>query len=255
MKTQNSTRTIASGLLVQVFRAVDFGTALACSLLLASVWVAPLQAQIPPPGAIFDLATTSQHTGVLTSYQQFSTSFVAAPNTTSTTVSFAFREIPAYFAIDDTWVSNVTTSGGNLLLDPGFETAVVDQNVPFQWHRWIQPIDVTAIGVVASLYSNNGCPPNASHGGQNFWCDGSVQGYDAIYQTIATTPGDTYKVTFWLGDNSNKVPKNPGIDMLVYATQGLPEGTQSITPEPGTLALFGSGVLGLCGVLRRRLRG
>ena len=69
------------------------------------------------------------------------------------------------------------------------------------------------------------------------------------------TAGHTYDVSFWLGDNSGAVPSNPGIDMFVYATQGLPDGTQSPAPEPGTLALFGSSVLGLGGILRRRLLG
>ena len=36
---------------------------------------------------------------------------------------------------------------------------------------------------------------------------------------------------------------------------GTPQAFLGATPEPGTLALFGSGVIGLSGLLRRRLRG
>lgn len=38
-------------------------------------------------------------------------------------------------------------------------------------------------------------------------------------------------------------------------TLGTPQAFLGSTPEPGTLALFGSGVIGLSGLLRRRLRG
>jgi len=205
----------------------------------------------PPPGAIFDLAATPLGGNILSSYQSFTTSFVAAvPNTT---ISFAFREVPAFFAFDD---ASVTTGGGsNLLVNPGFELATVGQNVPTDWGRWIQPQDVSAIGVVASNGSPGGCPPNGAHGGSQFWCDGSVEGYDAVFQTIATTVGQTYDITFSLGDNSNEAITNPTIDMLVYATNGLPTGTVPVgAPEPASLLLLGSGVLAAA-VFRRRRNG
>jgi hypothetical protein len=52
-------------------------------------------------------------------------------------------------------------------------------------------------------------------------------------------------------------------DVLLYTpiagsqsgTLGTPQAFLGSTPEPGTLALFGSGVIGLSGLLRRRLRG
>jgi PEP-CTERM motif len=52
-------------------------------------------------------------------------------------------------------------------------------------------------------------------------------------------------------------------DVLLYTpiagsesgTLGTPQAFLGSTPEPGTLALFGSGVIGLGGLLRRRLRG
>ncbi len=222
-----------------------FRGAIGFAVLGAAMLISPTKAnaQNPPPGAILDLATTSEHTGVLSSYTLFTASFTA--DSSSTYVSFAFREIPAYFALDDTSVTAMGSST-NLLGDPGFETATVGQNVPTGWNRWIQPIDTSAIGVVAAGASSS-CGPNAAHGGSQLWCDGSVQGYDAVYQAVATTAGQTYNVSWWLGDNSGTVPYNPGIDMLLYAGDSIPVGTVPIggAPEPASIGLLMAGIGGL----------
>ena len=98
------------------------------ALLVAGAMMVPNQAfatspGAPPPGYIRDVATV--HPGVLSSYTQFSTSFVA--DATSEYVSFAFRETPAYFAFDDA-VVNLVGGSTNLLSDPGFESASDGQN-------------------------------------------------------------------------------------------------------------------------------
>ena len=222
---------------------------LASSLLFAAMAVAPLRAQNPPPGWIFQLAGQGQ--GVLSTYQQYTTTFVATSN--QTYVSFGFREVPDFFAFDDASVTDVTHPSGNLLTDPGFEGALLNQEVPTGWGRWIQPIDTSFVGLVAGT-GGSACAPNGPHGGSGqFWCDGSVQGYDGLFQQLATTPGDHYTVSFWLGDNSNQVPVNPTIDMFVWAGDSLPSGTEPL-PEPSSLALFGTGALGLAGVIRRKLK-
>ena len=230
-----------------------FGTVALGTLFVAAGFVAPTRAlaQNPPPGAIFDLATSPQNSGVLSTYKDFTTSFTA--DSSSTYVSFAFREIPAYFALDDVSVTAMGSST-NLLADPGFESATPGQNVPTGWGRWIQPIDVSAIGEVASNSAAYGCPPNVAHSGTQFWCDGSVEGYDAVYQAVATTAGQTYNVSFWLGDNSGSAPYQPGIDMLVYAGDSIPVGTIPVgTPEPGPLGLLAVG-LGTVVFLGRKYR-
>jgi len=238
---------------------------LSVGLALALVGGSPANAQNPPAGAIFDLSTSSQLAHpVLNTYQLFTTSFVGDGNTEY--VSFAFREAPAYFSFDDASVS--AGGGANLLVNSSFEQGAttgpsdVGSNYPDNWGRWIQPVDTSAIGQVDS--TGYGCGANA-HSGVQFWCDGSVEGYDGIYQAIATTSGTTYNISFWLDDNSNRAIVNPSIDMLVYAGDQIPVGSTSIappppptggssTPEPASLAMMGGGLAALGLLLRRRKR-
>jgi hypothetical protein len=215
-------------------------------------------AQTPPPGAIFDLAVTHPTPLSSTVYQQFSTTFVATA--TSEYVSFAFREVPAYFGFDDV---SVVLQGGttNLLADPGFESdtsANVGTNFPVGWSRWIQAVDTSAIGVVAGAGNNTSC--SGPHTGSFFWCDGSVEGYDALYQLVTgLTPGSTYVVTFWLTDNSDEAITNPTIDLLVYAGPTLPTGAVTIgttptAPAPKGLYLVLLGLMALAFYQWRKTR-
>ena len=215
----------------------------------------------PPPGWIFELFAV--HPGALPTYTQFSTSFTGTGNTEF--VSFAFREVPAFFAFSDPIVAASTAPATNLMGNPNFAGAVFGQNCnhgnslgcPPGWGAWITPEDVSAIGVIATNSSTYGCNVG-SHNGPNFWCDGSVEGYDAIYTPVATTLGATYNVTFWLQDNSGQSINHPTIDMLVYAGDQIPIGTVDIgnptVPEPGSLFLISTGVFGLVAKARRRFK-
>ena len=73
--------------------------------------------------------------------------------------------------------------------------------------RWIQPIDQSFIGLVSNGPGSN-CAPNQGgrvSGGSFRRGTGPVQGYDGLWQqNLATHPGDTYQMSFFLGDNSGK---------------------------------------------------
>jgi hypothetical protein len=227
-----------------------------------------------PTGCIFDLYAATTPPFTLATYTFFQTSFTAVAG--SEFVSFAFRETPAYFAFDDACVvngaissSNCATNSGNLLTSQGFEApgTMFGQNCghtpgtacPPDWGAWIQAVDLSAIGQIATNTDTYGCDVGA-HSGTNFWCDGSVQGYDGIYQMLGgLTVGSTYNIGFWLEDDSGSpiTPANTGgsnqIDMLVYAGTSLPVGTIPIgTPEPSMLALVGLGLAGI--IIRSRRR-
>lgn len=207
--------------------------------------------QPPPVGAILDLNGTP----LPTTWTQYTVSFVA--NSASTNITFAFRNDPGFTALDDV---SVTTGGGpNLIANGGFETGTITPGVD-----WTQ---TNIFGAAFPGVVQNGCFAFGNNSGSFDWCDGSTSAYDAITQAIATTVGDTYTITFFLnqfdstgggGGQTNFISSctngSSGVDcnandVLVYAQNGLP----ARAPEPGTLVLLGSGLIGIAGTIRRKL--
>jgi len=247
-----------------------------CALVASAVAVVPsiARAQAAPPGWIWDVNTVNP--GGVPAYTDFTTSFVA--DNTSEYVSFAFRETPAFWAFDDPSVVDATTGSSlNLLADPTFAGSSYGQNCnhgnslgcPVGWGAWIEAVDVSFIGQIATTTQPYDCPIGPETG-TIFWCDGSVQGYDALYQDLTgLTVGNTYDISFYLEDNSGSgttgasssdctVSGGSCIDALVYAGDSLPTGSIPIgpppsgVPEPSSFVMLGTGMLGLVTAYRGR---
>lgn len=155
---------------------------------------------------------------------------------------------PAFLFLDDV---TVTTGGGpNLLLNGDFELGPPNASAPTGWTY------LNSFGAIAGGRVGGG-----ARTGTFAYVDGAVQAYDGITQAIATTPGLTYDISFWLNDNGplttfRALSTNGdvtgtggnGIDLLVYAGE-VP--TLTAVPEPATLTLVG---FGLAAAYRRRRR-
>ena len=225
------------------------GAALALALTMAGQAFATGNNNSPPAGPVLlDLAGQPvPHT-----YTQYTASFIAG--TTSTDLSFAFREDPAFISLDDVVL---TTGGGpNLVVNGGFESGVLGNNAPVGW-TYLNVFGASAAGTVQS---------NNPHSGSNNYYDGAVQAYDAITQNITTVIGQTYNLSFWLDDNSGLTTfqhlstngnstdsGGNGIDLIVYAGDGVPvpAGPGGI-PEPATWALMLTGFFSAGAMLRSR---
>jgi hypothetical protein len=202
----------------------------------------------PPAGAILDLSGTPIPGGGNGTYQMYSVNFTAPVNQYQTAITFAFREDPAFISFSNASVTDLM-GGDNLLTNGDFSGGTYpnsgNNSTPNHW-TYANIYGASFGGVVAS-----GC----GVGGTGFcWYDGAVQAYDAISQTINTTPGHVYKISFLVADNSNcgtdggspcnfsDVSTNGnttdtggnGINVTVYAQPGLPPANASMpcTPDP-----------------------
>jgi hypothetical protein len=199
----------------------------------------------PPAGAILDLNGTP----ITNTDQVYTVNFAAA--LTNTAITFAFRQDPSFLTFSNASVVDLTHPSANLLVDGQFNV----------------PTDVGSSNATGWTYANiygatfQGVVGNSGECGDlgTCWYDGSVQAYDALSQSIATTIGDTYRISFTLngggcsgacfysdlstnGDTTDT--GGNGINVTAYAQAGLP--AAGGVPEPATWAMFllGFGAIG-----------
>ena len=214
----------------------------ACTVLLAGSMVG-LADEGPPVGSILDLNGQP----IPSSAQQYTVDFTA--NLSSTAITFAFRDDPAFLFFSDASVVDLTNPGGNVLLNGDFSSGTFDSSDVADWTY------ANIYGATFGGELEQGC----GFDGSNCWDDGAVGAYDAISQTIATNSGDQYQISFYLSEDSGDSTfmrtdptENSGIDVLAYAQGGLPSAPNSPVPEPGTWSLMGTGLLGLALFAGRR---
>ncbi len=208
------------------------------------------QNQGPPVGAILDLnGTPVPGGGDGTTFQHYTVNFTAA--VANTTITFAFRDDPAELLVENFSVADLTAPATNLLingnLSGGTYTSNGNSGTPVGW------LYANIYGATDGGYLNTTCA-----GPTNFcWDDPAVSAYDAISQTIPTTIGHTYQISFFLAEDSDcgcdftrlsdGGEDDSGMDALVYAQSGLPPpaGSAPTTPIPGTLLLMITGLAAL----------
>jgi hypothetical protein len=186
----------------------------------------------PPVGAILDLNGTPIPGGGNSTYQLYAVDFTATlPNTA---ISFAFREDPAFISFTNASVFDQTSESANLLKNGDFSQGLNESGSPLFW-TYSNQYGAGSGGVVDSgpgfCYTYNFC-----------WYDGAVQAYDVISQMIPTIVGHTYRISFYVADNSGKSTFSElstngdttntggnGINVTVYAEGGLPVSQSSDT--------------------------
>jgi len=201
----------------------------------------------PPVGAILDLnGTPIPGNGDGATVGTYSVAFTAS--LTQTAITFAFRDDPGFIFFENASVVDQTSSGGNLLINGDFSLG--------GGNGWTQAAQAGIVPFGGPSVSCGAPSPTC-------WSDETAEGYDAISQTIATTVGDSYLISFdvlegsglstfsALSTNGESGFNGNGIDVLAYAQAGpalagVPE------PAPACLFMTGLGGLGLLLVRKRR---
>jgi hypothetical protein len=157
---------------------------------------------------------------------------------------------------------------------------------------WTVSGDTAFVGVCNVTNCSGGFAPEDGNFAAYF---GPVGDTATISQNIATTPGDSYALSFYLANPVGGIPNyfnvTFGSSSFSFSNFGVAFGWQQFTlttmatsnetplsftfrndpsywfldnvsvsqsggtiPEPGTIVLFGSGILGIAGIARRKFR-
>jgi len=208
----------------------------------------------PPIGSTIGSLTGLAISGT---YNTATYSFTAGA--TATNITFAIREDPAFLDLTDVSVTDVTTPGPNLIGNGSFAVGTVGTQTAPPWNY------LNGFGASFGGQVQTNAPPDLCLAAATCWYDGAVQAYDAINQIIPTAIGDSYDVSFEYADTAPGGTYQPlstngnvtdtggnGRDMFVYAGAEIP--VTSEVPEPASLVLLGSGMLGLAAFRRRRAK-
>ena len=141
-------------------------------------------------------------------WQNYSYTFTAA-TTGSNYFMLAFRQDPAYWRVDNIKVT-APGSSTNLLTNGDMSTGGgLSVN---NGQQYIQA--PTAWGVA---YQNGTYPAAAGTWMNGLWYDGAVGSYDAIYQAIRLTAGQTYTLSFDVNGDHQATTTTAGWQIGVYA--------------------------------------
>lgn len=217
----------------------------------------------PPTGAILDLGGLSNRSIPHDTPEVYSVDFTAVLSKSA--ITFAFRNDPWFLQFSDVSLVDVTTGSGSLLSNGDFSAGTyfsassLHFGTPDDWTY--SNIDGAAFGG----YVRSNCV-----GATSCWYDGAIQGYDELSQSVMTTVGDQYQISFsvldtggpslWSGISTNGDVTDSGgngADILAYVGgitgPSITDYSQPKTiPEPSTwvMMLLGFATVGYFGYRR-----